>query len=404
MPVNLSEPNNLLAVDGVELAVAASEMRYKDRDDLLLIRLAEGSKTAAVFTLNKFCAAPVHLAKKNLSEVQPSILAINAGNANAGTGEQGDKDAATSCDQIANQLNIAPNKVLPFSTGVIGMAMDMKAYQYGVEQASKSLDATWGQAAKAIMTTDTIAKAKSVQVPIGGKTITITGISKGSGMICPNMATMLGYIVTDVNIDADVLQALLSKAADESFNCISVDGDTSTNDSLTLSATGKADNQIIDSAGSSEAKEFYAALLDVAQHLAHAIVRDGEGATKFVEVYVSGASNEDCKAVAYTVAHSPLVKTALFASDPNWGRILAAVGRAPIETLDIDSVDISVNDVSIIEKGNPASSYTEEAGQAAFDQEEIKMEISIGKDKGNARLWTCDFSHEYVSINADYRS
>lgn len=405
MPVGLIEPTNLLPVSGVELAVAASEMRYKSRDDLLVLLLSEGTNTAAVFTQNRFCAAPVTIAKQHLALSSPRALVVNAGNANAGTGNEGLKNTRLSCELVANGLGLSANQVLPFSTGVIGLQMAMSAYQAGVDMALDAMGgADWSRAAKAIMTTDTIAKAKSVTVNLSGVNITLTGIAKGSGMICPNMATMLAYIATDAAIEADVLQVMLSQAADASFNRITIDGDTSTNDALTLSATGQAGNALINDITSDDAELFYHALLELVSFLSQAIVRDGEGATKFVEIGVKGGTAQDCESIAYTVAHSPLVKTALFASDPNWGRILMAVGRAPVLTLAIDKVDIEVNGVLIIKAGEPAKTYTEEQGKAAFSQDDINMCIRIGESTEECVVWTSDLSHDYVSINADYRS
>ncbi|MGH1541801.1 MAG: bifunctional glutamate N-acetyltransferase/amino-acid acetyltransferase ArgJ [Arenicella sp.] len=406
MAVGLKQPEQLLPVAGVTLSAVATGMRYKNRDDLLLIHLDEGSVTAAVFTLNRYCAAPVTVAKQHLERHQPRVLLINAGSANAGTGKQGLESARLTCQLVAEKAAIQEEQVLPFSTGVIGMQLPMSEFTAGINAAMQGRgQADWYQAAKAIMTTDTQPKAFSEQVQLGDVLVTVTGIAKGSGMICPNMATMLGYIVTDAAVSADVLKEMLQTANGRTFNRITVDSDTSTNDALTLTATGQAGNQVVDDFNSSQAQALYQAIHSVARQLAHAIVRDGEGATKFIEIEVNGGSTEqDCSAVAYTVAHSPLVKTALFASDPNWGRILAAVGRAPVSQLDIEAVNITVNGVSIIANGEPAADYSEEKGQQAFTAEEIYMRIDLGHSRHQHIVWTCDLSHEYVTINADYRS
>ena len=409
MAVNLSPPENLLPVRGVHLSTVASEMRYIGRDDVLLMVFDAAAKTAAVFTKNRYCAAPVVIAKKHMAKNTPKqatrALLINAGNANAGTGKQGEEDALQCCEQVAKKLGCEVEQILPFSTGVIGMPLPMSTFLSGIDSAIEQQgEADWYAAAKSIMTTDTIAKAYSEQIVIAGDNVTVTGIAKGSGMICPNMATMLSYIVTDAKVSEEVLQAMVSNAAKQSFNCITVDGDTSTNDALTLTATGKVGEKELQQ-GEKETQQLAEAINSIAIKLAKAIIRDGEGATKFVEINVSGGdSKNDCAVVAYTIAHSPLVKTALFASDPNWGRILAAVGRAPIECLNIEEVDISVNGVAIIESGEPSHSYSEELGQKAFMAEEIVMDIVLGDSQEHCRIWTNDLSHDYVSINADYRS
>ena len=402
MAVNLSAPTLLKPVAGVKLATAAAGIRYQGRNDVLLIQLAEGAKTAAVFTQNAFCAAPVTVAKQRINSAAPSALLVNSGNANCGTGEAGMQATLDSSAAIAAALATDSVAVLPFSTGVIGELLPVEPFQAVATELVDGLSSdNWLAAAEAIMTTDTVAKGVSKAVQLTGGEITLTGIAKGSGMICPNMATMLGFVATDVVADESQLQRLLSDATAASFNAITVDGDTSTNDACTLSATGAsgvaltADDEAI----------FYPALLDVMQQLAQAIIRDGEGATKFVAVQVTGAiSEDDAKAVAYTVAHSPLVKTALFASDPNWGRILAAVGRAPVAELDVDRVSIQLDDVLIVESGGVAASYTEAAGQAVFDQAEITINIDLGLGTSGFTVWTSDLSHDYVRINAEYRS
>lgn len=406
MPVGLFAPQTLLPIAGVRIGVAESNIRYQGRNDLVLMTLAQGSSVAAVYTKNRYCAAPVLLCKEHMALQSPSALLINAGNANAGTGQQGMVNAKQSCDIVAQAIGCESQSVLPFSTGVIGEQLPMDAVQKGIEIASQNLKSdNWLSAASAIMTTDTVAKAISEQVVIDGHTITITGISKGSGMICPNMATMLGYVATDADIDQTVLQSMLGNANDQSFNRITVDSDTSTNDALVLVATAKSGNAVIDNRESDSAIIFYDALERVLIHLATSIVRDGEGATKFVKVSVNGgASPQDSEAIAYSVAHSPLVKTALFASDPNWGRILAAIGKAPVNELVIEKVDIKINGVALIDSGEPAKTYTEEQGQAVFNESEIEIDIQLNLGDADYHVWTSDLSHDYVSINADYRS
>jgi len=406
MAVGLKEPSELLSVSGVRLATIAAGLRYKNRDDMVLVEIAEGSNVAAAFTQNKYCAAPVIVAKDHIDQQPTRALLINAGNANAGTGNQGVANAFQTCSKVSELLNLSPQQVLPFSTGVIGEQLPMDAMLSGVSAlASGFSQDNWLAAAKAIMTTDTVPKAVSRQVDIDGHAITITGIAKGSGMICPNMATMLSYVATDANIEASMLQSLLAKANAASFNRITVDSDTSTNDALILIATASNSAPQIDSEDSAAGQAFYRVLEQVLIELATAIVRDGEGATKFVKVEVnSGAAVSDCEAIAYSVAHSPLVKTALFASDPNWGRILAAIGKAPIERLELDKVDININGTFIIESGEPAESYTEAAGKKVFAQDEITIKIDLNLGSADYHVWTSDLSHDYVSINADYRS
>jgi len=402
MPVGLKAPSSLLAVPGIEIGVAESGIRYVDRDDLVVIKLASGTNTAAVYTKNKYCAAPVLLCKENQAIATPQALLINAGNANAGTGKQGLQNAKQSCQLIADAIDCDASEVLPFSTGVIGEQLPMDAIQKGIHLAASNLkEDNWLAAASAILTTDTLPKAVSEQIEIDGKIITITGITKGSGMICPNMATMLAYVATDANISPDVIQLMLCEANEQSFNRITVDSDTSTNDALVLMATGKAGNEEINDLDNA----FYEALKRVLIELATSIVRDGEGATKFVKVVVeNGASVCDCESIAYSLAHSPLVKTALYACDPNWGRILMAIGKAPVEQLELDKVSIRINDVLLIENGEPAQSYTEELGQAVFNQQEITISIDLDAGEERYHVWTSDLSHEYVTINADYRS
>jgi len=404
LPVNLNAPELLAPVLGAELSAVAAGIRYQDRDDLVLVRLAEGSTVSAVFTKNKCCAAPVTVAKQHLATGKIRALLINSGNANAVTGDIGMQNAIQSCQTVAQELGMSTDQVLPFSTGVIGEQLNMAAMQLGIKAAAGLLDAdNWLSAASGIMTTDTQPKGMSKTIQINGEVITITGISKGSGMICPNMATMLAYVVTDAKIAQPVLDDLLKRGVEQSFNRITVDSDTSTNDALVLAATGCSKAGEISSSEDLEA--FYLALEEVLIHIATAIVRDGEGATKFVRVDVaSGAEQVDCRTIAYDIAHSPLVKTALFASDPNWGRILMALGKSAVDSLDMDKVDIQINDVSLIEQGQPASSYTEERGQAVFEQQEITIHIELNTGGAQHHVWTSDLSHDYVSINADYRS
>ncbi|MBL4673828.1 MAG: bifunctional glutamate N-acetyltransferase/amino-acid acetyltransferase ArgJ [Arenicella sp.] len=408
MAVGLKQPGKLYPVLGLELATTAAGIRYQGRDDLLVIRLSEGANVSAVFTQNKCCAAPVTLAKAHMAESETRALLINSGNANAVTGELGMQNASQSCAELAKLMGFSTEQVLPFSTGVIGEQLNMLAMNNGIQSlvgphsVGQFSDNNWLRAAQAIMTTDTVAKAVSCQLELGGDLITITGITKGSGMICPNMATMLAYVATDANISKQNLDALLMRGTQSSFNRITVDSDTSTNDALVLMATGKAQAEPL--TGDS-LEGFYQQLESVLVELATSIIRDGEGATKFVKVEVSGGCNQsDCSAIAYSIAHSPLVKTALFASDPNWGRILMALGKAPVESLDMSLVDIQIGCVSLIEKGQPAPSYTEEAGKSVFVEEEIHIHVALNQGSERFHVWTSDLSHEYVSINADYRS
>ncbi|MCL4149802.1 UNVERIFIED_CONTAM: hypothetical protein GTU68_044560 [Idotea baltica] len=369
---------------------------------MVLFKLAEGTNTAAVFTKNKYCAAPVIVARQHLSKTPPRALLINAGNANAGTGQIGLDNARQSCQATAKVFGLEAEQVLPFSTGVIGEQLPMDKVLNGINTASTSLSKNnWLTAAAAIMTTDTLAKGVSECVRIGNQEVTITGIAKGSGMICPDMATLLSYVATDADISVDKLQNFLELGANASFNRITVDSDTSTNDALVLVATGKS-GVIVDDENT---VKFSQALEKVLVALATSVVRDGEGATKFVKIEVlNGVSEVDCESIAYSVAHSPLVKTALFASDPNWGRILAAVGKADVEQLDIDKINIQINGQPLIESGQPAATYTEEIGQSIFQQAEITISIDLALGDQHYHVWTSDLSHEYVSINADYRS
>ena len=392
-------------VKGFRLGIASAGIKKPGRKDLVLMELAEGSSVAGVFTRNAFCAAPVRICKEHLGRTNARYLLVNTGNANAGTGEPGMQDAMRCCEAVAESCQVAVEAVLPFSTGVIGEPLPVDKILAALDAAKADLsEDNWEAAAEGIMTTDTRPKAASEQFEYQGKTVTLTGISKGSGMIMPNMATMLGYVATDAEIPQPLLQQWLSRETERSFNRITVDGDTSTNDACMLVATG-ASGVLIDGTDPELAELFTAALERVMLDLAQAIVRDGEGATKFVEVRVdAAASTREALDVAYTIAHSPLVKTALFASDPNWGRILACVGRAGVENLDLDALQIYLNDVCIVEQGGRAASYTEEAGQAVMDGEEILIRVVLNRGEVTERVWTTDLSHDYVSINADYRS
>jgi len=405
MAVGLSEPEKILPIAGIKLATTAAGIKKNGSDDVVVIAFEETATCAATFTQNAFCAAPVTVAKKNLKQPALRALLINSGNANAGTGDAGMQNTLQSCQWLADELNCRAEQILPFSTGVIGEHLPMQVFHAGIKTvATRLLEDDWALAAKGIMTTDTVAKAISKSIILDGKQITISGIAKGSGMICPNMATMLSFIATDANIDKAFLQQCLSLSTDDSFNAITVDGDTSTNDACVLIATAKAGNAVLNDASSDKAI-FTSALDDVCKHLAQAIIRDAEGATKFVTINVRQAkSKHEAKDVAYTVAHSPLVKTALFASDPNWGRILAAVGRAGVANLDISGVNIFLDDVCIVRSGGVDSSYTEAQGQAVMDKDEITITIELDRGEVSVDLWTSDLSHEYVRINSEYRS
>lgn len=402
MAVNLTFNEDLLPIAGVSLATLNAGIRYKGRDDLLVIALAKGSSCAAVFTRNAFCAAPVTVSREHLAKASPRYLLVNAGNANAGTGERGLAAAQACCVALAEVGDCTPEQVLPFSTGVIGQPLPVEKIVAALPAALSNLkEDNWLAAAKAIMTTDTIGKAMSKQIEIGGQAIKITGIAKGAGMIHPNMATMLSYIATDAQVEQTLLQTILSEVVEETYNCITIDGDTSTNDSLVLAATGQS-GVVIDA---SNRAIFQQAVQEVCMYLAQAIVRDGEGATKFISVIVEGAKDRaEARVIGNTVALSPLVKTAMFASDPNWGRILAAVGRSQIEALDVNAVTIYLGDTLLIEKGQPAPSYREELGQLEMKRDEITVRIHMGRGSASATTWTCDFSYDYVKINAEYRS
>ena len=409
MPVNLTPPvaAQLLPVAGVSLGIAEANIKRENRKDLLVMQLCVGARVAGVFTKNNFCAAPVIVAREHLAQAQGiRALLVNTGNANAGTGEQGLRDARSTCAALAGLLGCKAAQILPFSTGVIMEPLPVAKIAAGLPGAVANMRAdNWYDAAQAIMTTDIVAKAISKQVSIDGVTITITGIAKGSGMIHPNMATMLGYIATDAAIAQPLLQAMVSEAANRSFNCITVDGDTSTNDALMLIATGKSALPEVKAAGSKAAKALQAAITEVATWLAQAIVRDGEGATKFITVQVEGGKDEaECKQIGYAIARSPLVKTAFFASDPNLGRILAAVGYAGVDDLDVAALKLYLDDVLVAENGGRAASYREEDGQRVMRQSDITIRVVLNRGAKHATLWTCDFSYDYVKINASYRS
>ena len=407
MPVNYSPATSLLPVKGIRLASLDANIRYKhDRDDLTLIEICEGSSVAGVFTQNAFCAAPVTVCRDHLQQEDDiRYLVINAGNANAGTGEEGMTSAQMICAEIADETGTALNSVLPFSTGVIGEQLPYWKIVERVPELVEKLDPdNWVAAAKAIMTTDTTMKAVSKTAVFGGKTVTITGMTKGAGMIEPNMATMLAYVAIDAGIQQDTLQTILNEAVASSFNSITVDSDTSTNDSLILMATGKS-GVILDELSDSDQSIIIDLINSTCQELAQAIIRDAEGATKFVTINVETAPDYSyAKEIAYSVARSPLVKTALFASDPNWGRLLMAVGKAPVKDLDVSKISLWLGETLLLENGEPAESYTEELGHAEMNKDEITIRISLNAGNAKAHVWTSDLSHEYVTINAEYRS
>ena len=409
MPVNLAAPRaeDLHPVAGLRIGVAMAGVRKTNRKDLVLFVLDEGAAVAGVFTNNRFCAAPVQLCREHLAGGHGiRALVINTGNANAGTGADGLQRARQTCDALARHLGVAPEQVLPFSTGVIMETLPVERIVAGMPAALAVLaPERWLDAAEGIMTTDTLPKAASTRVMIGGKAVTVTGIAKGAGMIRPNMATMLGFVATDAAIDAALLPPLLREAADESFNRITIDGDTSTNDSFVLIATQRAGHAPIARLDSAEGRALRQAVIEVSRRLAQAIVRDGEGATKFITVRIEGGrTQQECKLAAYAIAHSPLVKTAFFASDPNLGRILAAVGYAGIDDLDQGLIDLFLDDVHVVIQGGRHPAYAEADGQRVMKQSEITIRVDLHRGSAQATVWTCDLSHDYVSINADYRS
>ena len=409
MPVNLlpPDPASLHPVDGVSIGVTMAGVRKANRRDVTVVVLEPGASVAGVFTANRFCAAPVQLCREHLAAgTQVRAILVNTGNANAGTGADGLARARSTCNALAGLLGCSPQQVLPFSTGVIMETLPNDRVEAALPAALAAARADgWALAAESIMTTDTVPKAVSLQAQVGGKTITVTGISKGAGMIRPNMATMLGFMATDAAIDPALLHELVTEAADESFNRITIDGDTSTNDSFVLIATHRAGNPPVADLDSADGAALRAAVFEVARRLAQAIVRDGEGATKFITVHVQGgASVAECRKVAYAIGHSPLVKTAFYASDPNLGRILAAVGYAGIDDLDQEQIDLFLDDVHVAERGGRRADYREEDGQRVMKQSEITVRVGLHRGPHEATVWTCDFSVDYVKINADYRS
>ena len=408
MPVNLKPLtiDSIFPIKGISLGIAQAHIKKPNRKDLLLVTIAEGSKVSGVFTQNAFCAAPVLLCKEHLKNTSGiRALIVNTGCANAGTGEDGLLKAKESCEAVSELLSIKPEQVLPFSTGVILESLPIDKIKNGLPDTIKNLDPThWIDAAEAIMTTDIAPKAASRKIKIQDKEVVISGVSKGSGMIHPNMATMLSFIATDASINQILLDKLLKEVTEESFNCITVDGDTSTNDSFILIATGKAEHIEINQEDQSY-KALRDAIREVAIELAQAIVRDGEGATKFITIQVeSGLDDAECRKVGFAIAHSPLIKTAFFASDPNLGRILAAIGYAGVDSLDITKIQLFLGNVLVAEKGGRASSYSEAQGQEVMKHPEISMRILLNRGHAKATIWTCDFSYDYVKINADYRT
>ncbi len=408
MPVNIPTllPEHLLPIPGIKLGIAEAGIKKRNRKDLLVIALDEGTHVAGVFTQNRFCAAPVVVSKENLAKSSIRGLVINTGNANAGTGSNGIQHAHATCTALAGLLDCTPQQILPFSTGVIMEPLPIDAVINGLPPAVADLDENnWYDAAQAIMTTDIVPKGASRQITLQDKTVTVTGIAKGSGMIRPNMATMLGFIATDASIDQPLLQKMMHDVADQSFNRITVDGDTSTNDALILMATGQAGNREICNAESPEFIQLQETITEVAAELAQMIVRDGEGATKFITVQVeSGRDITECKQVAYAIAHSPLIKTAFFASDPNLGRILAAIGYAGLTDLDVNQIQLYLGHVLVAENGGRAPAYREEEGQQVMNEAEITVRVVLNRGGASTCVWTCDLSYDYVKINADYRS
>ena len=409
MPVNLFEPSaaDLYPVRGVRMGITEAGLRKAGRKDLTVVLIDKGASVSGVFTQNRFCAAPVQLCREHLAvggEIR--ALLINTGNANAGTGAEGLRRARTSCEALARRLDLTPAQVLPFSTGVIMEPLPIDRIEAGIQAAiADAREDNWLRAAQGIMTTDTVAKAFSARATVGGAQVTVTGISKGAGMIRPNMATMLGFMATDACVNQSVMHRLSLELAEASFNRVTVDGDTSTNDSFVVIATNRAAHKTIDALDSADGKALKNAMLQVAKSLAQAIVRDGEGATKFITVTVEGGRDAaECRQVAYAIAHSPLVKTAFFASDPNLGRILAAVGYAGIADLDQTRIDLFLDDVHVATGGGRNPSYSEAEGQRVMRQSEILVRVQLGRGPASDTVWTCDLSHDYVSINADYRS
>ena len=405
MAISLNPPKRLSPVKGIRLATAAAGLRYRDRDDLVLVEICEQAQTAALFTANCFCAAPVVIARRHLAAAQPRYLLINAGNANAGLGEPGLEDAQVTCAALANAGGCRETEVLPFSTGVIGERLAVeKIISHCSSLVDKLQEDAWLPAAQAIMTTDTVCKGKSRQLQPDGKAVTITGIAKGAGMIRPDMATMLAFVATDLEIGPEQAARLAREATQQSFHCITVDGDTSTNDACVLMATARSGVRFSE-LSTPAMQEFIRALNSLFLSLAQAIVRDGEGVTKYICIRIEQAHSEKtARDIAFTIAHSPLVKTSAFASDPNWGRIVAAAGRAPEATLDMDRLSLYINGLAVIENGQPAPGYTEAAGSEAMQGEELELRLALGSGKASAQIWTTDLSHDYVRINAEYRT
>lgn len=409
MPVNLPAPNpeTLFPIAGVRIGVTEAGIRKTGRKDLSVVLLDEGASVAGVFTTNRFCAAPVQICRQHLDGAQGiRAMLINTGNANAGTGADGLTRARSTCVALAQQLGVAVEQILPFSTGVIMEPLPNDRIEAGLAAAiADAKPDNWLRAAQGIMTTDTVPKAFGAKTVIGGKTVHVTGVSKGAGMIRPNMATMLGFIATDACVNQSLMHQLALELAEASFNRVTVDGDTSTNDSLVVIASNQAGHTVIDSLDSADGQALKQAMLGVARNLAQAIVRDGEGATKFITVQVDGGRDEaECRLAAYAIAHSPLVKTAFFASDPNLGRILAAVGYAGIQDLDQSRIELFLDDVHVVTSGGRNPTYREEDGQRVMRQSEITIKVGLGRGAASQTVWTCDLSHDYVTINADYRS
>ncbi|WP_298218283.1 bifunctional glutamate N-acetyltransferase/amino-acid acetyltransferase ArgJ [Halothiobacillus sp.] len=408
MPVGLTPPvvGSLTPIPGIGLGVAQAGVRKANRDDVLVIRLPETATVAGVFTQNRFCAAPVQLCRSHLASTTPRALVINTGNANAGTGEDGLARARQVCVALANELGCEEDQILPFSTGVIMESLPADRIIAGIPVALANLaEDNWLRAAGAIMTTDIVAKGRTASCQIRGQTVMVTGIAKGSGMIHPNMATMLGYVAIDARVPVGVLQHLLNEVTNESFNRVTVDGDTSTNDSFILMANGRVDAPLVETIGSADYHALYAAVAEVSVFLAQALARDGEGATKFVTIEVEqGRDRAECVQIAKAIAHSPLVKTALFASDPNLGRILAAIGYAGIDDLDVNKIGLWLGDVEVVRDGGRDPAYVEARAAEVMKNDEITMRITLGRGSARDRVWTCDFSYDYVKINAEYRS
>ena len=406
MSVGLKYPQSLVKIKGIRLSASSAKIYHKKRDDIALIEITDGSVTSAAFTRNHFCAAPVQISKNHLSKSKPRYCLINAGNANAGTGEDGLSNSKAICRELAKITNCNENEILPFSTGVIGEDLPVEKINKVLPQLVKNLsEDCWANVAKSIMTTDTIPKAVSSQISIANSTVSITGIAKGSGMIKPDMATMLSFVATDANITKDALDKIRDHALFKSFNRITIDGDTSTNDSFLLISTCAIDAPIIDKKDSKEFKILENEIIKVCRELAQAIVRDGEGATKFISIQVDeGIDSSECLSVAYKVAESLLVKTAFTASDPNWGRIIAAIGNSNIRDLDIHKIDVYIEDICIVNNGERSKTYSEDKGKKVMRQNEIILRINLRRGAFSEEIWTTDLSYEYIKINAEYRS